>query len=61
MAQLIFQHNDLVTTADDCRSKYVARQLFRRLAKDHRLSNFGFADDDWSAQSKSWSSRLSQQ
>jgi aminoglycoside phosphotransferase (APT) family kinase protein len=59
MAQLIFQHNDLVTTEDDCRNKYVARQLFRRLAKDHRLSSFGFADDGWSAQSKSWSSRLS--
>ncbi|PVH76961.1 hypothetical protein DL98DRAFT_550882 [Cadophora sp. DSE1049] len=60
IAQLIFQHNDLVTTEDDCRNKYVARQLFRRLAKDHRLSTFGFADDSWSAQSKSWSSQLSQ-
>ncbi|TVY23230.1 hypothetical protein LHYA1_G008128 [Lachnellula hyalina] len=59
MAQLIFQHNDLVTTEDDCRNKYVARQLFRRLAKDHRLSSFGFANDGWSAQSKSWSSQLS--
>ncbi|TVY46741.1 hypothetical protein LOCC1_G006218 [Lachnellula occidentalis] len=58
---LIFQHSDLVTTKDDCRNKYVARQLFRRLAKDHRLSSFGFADDSWSAQSqsKSRSSRLS--
>ncbi|KAK0115602.1 hypothetical protein ONS95_000125 [Cadophora gregata] len=56
IAQLIFQHNDLVTTADDCRNKYVARQLFRRLAKTQRLSTFGFADDEWSAQSrrKSW-------
>ncbi|KAK3369100.1 hypothetical protein B0T24DRAFT_533558 [Lasiosphaeria ovina] len=53
MAQLIFQHNDLVTTADDCRNKYVARQLFRKLAKQGRLSTFGFAEDDWSAQSKS--------
>ncbi|TVY43889.1 hypothetical protein LSUB1_G002036 [Lachnellula subtilissima] len=60
MAQLIFQHNDLVTTEDDCRNKYVARQLFRRLAKEHRLSSFGFADDDWSAQSKTWSSQISQ-
>jgi hypothetical protein len=60
MSQLIFQHNDLVTTEDDCRNKYVARQLFRRLAKDHRLSSFGFANDDWSAQSKSWPSQLSQ-
>jgi len=59
IAQLIFQHNDLVTTEDDCRNKYVARQPFRRLGKDHRLSSFGFADDSWSAQSKSWSSQLS--
>ncbi|KAG4432201.1 hypothetical protein IFR05_012324 [Cadophora sp. M221] len=60
ISQLIFQHNDLVTAEDDCRNKYVSRQLFRRLAKDHRLSSFGFADDSWSAQSKIWSSQLSQ-
>lgn len=60
MVQLIFQHNDLVTTEEDCRKSYVARQLFRRLAKDHRLSNFGFSDDGWSAQSKSWPCQLSQ-
>ena len=59
MAQLVFQHNDLVTTEDDCRNKYVARQLFRRLARDRQLSAFGFADDCWSPQSKSWASRLS--
>lgn len=51
MAQLIFQHNDLVTSEDDCRNKYVARQIFRRLAKQGRLSAFGFAEDNWSAQS----------
>ncbi|KAI5460752.1 phosphotransferase [Mariannaea sp. PMI_226] len=51
IAQLIFQHNDLVTTEDDCRNKYVARQIFRRLAKQGRLSTFGFAEDNWSAQS----------
>ncbi|KAK2018413.1 phosphotransferase [Colletotrichum eremochloae] len=50
IAQLIFQHNDLVTSEDDCRNKYVARQLFRRLARQGRLSTFGFAEDDWSAQ-----------
>ncbi len=33
LAQLMFQHNDLVKSADDCRNKYVARQLFRQLAK----------------------------
>lgn len=59
ISQLIFQHNDLVTTEDDCRNKYVSRQLFRRLAKDNKLSSFGFADDAWSAQSKSWGSPLS--
>jgi hypothetical protein len=53
MAQLIFQHNDLVKSADDCRNKYVARQLFLRLAREGRLSTFGFAEDSWSAQSKS--------
>ncbi|KAJ2901766.1 hypothetical protein MKZ38_001386 [Zalerion maritima] len=47
MAQLVFQRNDLVKTANDCRTKYVARQLFRRLAKQGRLSTFGFAEDDW--------------
>ena len=50
LIQLIFQHNDLVKSADDCRNKYVARQLFCQLAKQGRLSTFGFAEDDWSAQ-----------
>lgn len=52
MATLLFQHNDMVSSEDDCRTKYVARQLFRRLAKQGRLSNFGFTEDDWSARSK---------
>lgn len=51
IAQLVFQHNDLVKTEDDCRNKYIARQLFLKLAKQGRLSTFGFAEDDWSAQS----------
>lgn len=55
MAQLVFQHNDLVTSEDDCRNKYVARQLFYNLAKDGRLSTFGFVEDDWSSQSKTQS------
>ncbi|KAI9150041.1 hypothetical protein HJFPF1_09794 [Paramyrothecium foliicola] len=50
LATLIFQHNDLVETEDDCRNKYVARQVFRRLAKQGKLSTFGFAEDNWSAQ-----------
>lgn len=52
IAQLLFQHNDLVRSEDDCRNKYVARQLFYSLAKQGRLSTFGFAEDEWSAQSK---------
>ncbi|KAF9760748.1 hypothetical protein IL306_004141 [Fusarium sp. DS 682] len=52
MATLIFQHNDMVLSEDGCRTKYVARQLFRKLAKQGRLSNFGFAEDKWSAYSK---------
>jgi len=49
IATLLFQHNDMISSEDDCRTKYVARQLFRRLAKERRLSTFGFAGDDWSA------------
>jgi hypothetical protein len=51
IATLLFQHNDMVSSEDDCKTKYVARQLFRRLAKQGRLSTFGFAQDSWSAQS----------
>ncbi|KAG9240288.1 phosphotransferase [Calycina marina] len=47
LVQLIFQQNDLVKSADDCRNKYVARQLFCQLAEQGRLSIFGFAEDDW--------------
>ncbi|KAH8804513.1 phosphotransferase [Xylogone sp. PMI_703] len=53
IAQLIFQHNDAITSEDDCRNKYVARQIFRRLARQGRLSTFGFSEDTWSAQSSS--------
>lgn len=52
LAQLLFQHNDIVSKEDDCRNKYVARQLFRMLAEQGRLSTFGFAEDDWSADAK---------
>ncbi|KAH8900659.1 hypothetical protein GQ53DRAFT_835607 [Thozetella sp. PMI_491] len=51
MATLVFQHNDIVFSEDDCRTKYVARLLFHRLAKEGRLSKFGFLEDDWSARS----------
>ncbi|KXJ92337.1 hypothetical protein Micbo1qcDRAFT_61367 [Microdochium bolleyi] len=53
IAQLVFQRNDLVWSEDDCRNKYVARQLFRRLSREGKLSTFGFAEDTWSAQSAS--------
>ncbi|RSL49472.1 hypothetical protein CEP54_012406 [Fusarium duplospermum] len=52
MATLVFQHNDMVSSEDDCRNKYVARQLFLRLAKQGRLSKFGFSDDEWSVSSR---------
>ncbi|KAH7397988.1 phosphotransferase [Cadophora sp. MPI-SDFR-AT-0126] len=52
ISTLVFQHNDIVSLEDDCRNKYVARQLFRRLAKQGRLSTFGFVEDSWSDQSK---------
>jgi hypothetical protein len=52
MATLVFQHNDIVSSEGDCKTKYVARQLFYRLAKQGRLSTFGFAEDIWSAASK---------
>jgi hypothetical protein len=55
LAQLVFQHNDLVASADDCRNKYVARQIFRRLAREGKISTFGFKEDNWSAQSKTMS------
>ncbi|GAB0145948.1 hypothetical protein EsHS_00006365 [Epichloe bromicola] len=46
MAQLVFQHNDLVTSEDDCRNKYthcnIARQILRRLARQGKLSTFRF-------------------
>jgi hypothetical protein len=37
LAQLVFQHNDAVEDEDDARDKYVARQLFRKLAAEGRL------------------------
>ncbi|KAL5328049.1 hypothetical protein ACEPPN_005757 [Leptodophora sp. 'Broadleaf-Isolate-01'] len=52
LAQLAFQQNDLVISANDCRNKYVARQIFRRLAREGKISTFGFKEDNWSAQSK---------
>jgi hypothetical protein len=39
MAQLVFQHNDAVEDESDARDKYVARQLFRKLAAEKRLAS----------------------
>jgi hypothetical protein len=38
LTQLTFQHNDAIDSASDARDKYVARQLFRRLARQGRLN-----------------------
>ena len=35
---LLYQRNDAVESADDCRRKFVARQLFYMLARDKKLS-----------------------
>jgi hypothetical protein len=58
MATLLFQHNDMVSSEDNCKTKYIARQLFRRLAKQGLISKFGFSDDNWSACSKHAPARL---
>ncbi|KAJ5183701.1 hypothetical protein N7492_001317 [Penicillium capsulatum] len=38
MAHLSTQRNDSVDSGDDCRRKYIARCLFRKLARDHKLT-----------------------
>ncbi|KAF5612872.1 uncharacterized protein FSUBG_1102 [Fusarium subglutinans] len=52
MAQLLFQHDDIVGSEDEYRNKYVARYLFHLLAKKGQLSAFGFLEDNWSVQSQ---------
>ncbi|RAH62094.1 phosphotransferase family protein [Aspergillus piperis CBS 112811] len=39
LEHLIHQRNDSVDSADDCRRRFVARQLFCKLARDKRLNN----------------------
>lgn len=55
MAHLAFQHNDAVESDDDCRDKYMARHLFRQLARRGHLTKgaskpetFRFIGDDLS-------------
>ncbi|KAJ6440714.1 hypothetical protein O9K51_06504 [Purpureocillium lavendulum] len=38
LQQLSFQRNQAVDSADNCRKKYIARQLFRKLARENRLT-----------------------
>ncbi|GKZ24438.1 hypothetical protein AbraIFM66951_010470 [Aspergillus brasiliensis] len=38
LAHLTNQRNDAIDSADDCRRKLVARYLFRKLAREHRLT-----------------------
>ncbi|KPM40386.1 hypothetical protein AK830_g6187 [Neonectria ditissima] len=39
LIQLTFQHNNAVDDEGDARDKYIARQLFRKLASDGRLAS----------------------
>ncbi|KAL7919503.1 phosphotransferase family protein [Trichoderma austrokoningii] len=42
LQQLSFQRNNAIDSPDDCRKKYIARQLFRKLAADNRLAEQEF-------------------
>ncbi|KAJ5339620.1 hypothetical protein N7452_006348 [Penicillium brevicompactum] len=42
MTHLSAQRNDAIEDAEDCRIKYIARCLFRRLAREKRLTNPAF-------------------
>ncbi|KFH43666.1 hypothetical protein ACRE_055790 [Hapsidospora chrysogenum ATCC 11550] len=39
LQQLSYQRNQAVTSAEDCRKKYIARQLFRKAAAENRLTS----------------------
>ncbi|EAW19201.1 uncharacterized protein NFIA_091600 [Aspergillus fischeri NRRL 181] len=38
IAHLVNQRNNAIDSAEDCRRKLVARYLFRKLAREHRLT-----------------------
>ncbi|PYH91907.1 hypothetical protein BO71DRAFT_37162 [Aspergillus ellipticus CBS 707.79] len=38
MKHLVYQRNDAVDSAADCRRKFIARRLFQKLAKDNKLT-----------------------
>ncbi|KAG9253896.1 phosphotransferase family protein [Emericellopsis atlantica] len=42
LQQLSFQRNQAIDSAEDCKKKYIARQLFRKLASESRLADAGF-------------------
>ncbi|POR35768.1 Uncharacterized protein TPAR_04047 [Tolypocladium paradoxum] len=42
LQQLSFQRNQAIESAADCRKKYIARQLFRKLAREGRLADEEF-------------------
>lgn len=42
LQQLSFQRSLACSSADDCRKKYIARQLFRKLAAEGRLADSEF-------------------
>ena len=37
MNHLASQRNDVINSAEDCRQKYVARCLFRKITREHQL------------------------
>ncbi|KAJ5088849.1 hypothetical protein N7456_012465 [Penicillium angulare] len=39
MSHLVYQRNDSIESADDCRRKFLARHLFRKLAREKKLTN----------------------
>ena len=40
MTHLYMQRNDAIESYEDCRRKYIARCLFRRLARENRLCSY---------------------
>ncbi|CRK33088.1 hypothetical protein BN1723_016894 [Verticillium longisporum] len=58
LAQLVFQHNDAVEDEDDARDKYVARQLFRKLAAEGQLTTGLGGNSDPDGTFRLWSEDL---
>ncbi|KAJ5634065.1 hypothetical protein N7528_001907 [Penicillium herquei] len=45
MAHLYAQRNDSIDSSDDCRRKFIARSLFRKLAHENKLTKQGSQND----------------